>query len=116
MTAMKTKIGLAVAIAALCASSGAVRADDRAAPALFGDATVLNSEDLAGGRARGADLMPHGIRGVLGDNTALGDGNIGENGIGGSAFSNAAGFATVIQNTGNNVLIQQQTIVDVRIH
>ncbi|HWS16162.1 MAG TPA: hypothetical protein VN450_08245 [Candidatus Methylomirabilis sp.] len=37
----------------------------------------------------------------------------GGNSIGGSAFSNMNGIATVIQNSGNQVLIQNATVVDV---
>ena len=38
----------------------------------------------------------------------------GANGISGGAFSGAAGLPMVIQNTGNNVLIQNATIVNVQ--
>jgi hypothetical protein len=39
----------------------------------------------------------------------------GDNVISGQAFSNSSGIATVIQNTGNNVLIQNSTIVNVNL-
>jgi hypothetical protein len=38
----------------------------------------------------------------------------GDNAIGGSAFEGSAGLPMVIQNTGNNVLIQNATIVNVQ--
>ncbi|TAN08037.1 MAG: hypothetical protein EPN36_01375 [Rhodanobacteraceae bacterium] len=38
----------------------------------------------------------------------------GLNEIGGGAFANAAGFPMVIQNTGNSVLIQNATIINVQ--
>lgn len=38
----------------------------------------------------------------------------GYNAIGGGAFNGAAGMPTVIQNSGNNVLIQNATIVNVQ--
>lgn len=38
----------------------------------------------------------------------------GSNAINGAAFANTSGFATVIQNTGANVLIQNATIVNVQ--
>lgn len=39
----------------------------------------------------------------------------GSNQVTGSAFSGASGLPTVIQNSGNNVVIQNATIVDVRL-
>jgi hypothetical protein len=36
----------------------------------------------------------------------------GNNAVGGSAFSNMSGLATVIQNSGNNVIIQNATILN----
>jgi hypothetical protein len=47
-------------------------------------------------------------------NTAIGN-VTGANAIAGSAFSSAAGMITAIQNTGNNVLIQNSTIVNVSV-
>ena len=40
----------------------------------------------------------------------------GDNSVMGTAFSGSAGLPTVIQNTGNNVLIQNATIVTVRMN
>ncbi|MEO9091336.1 MAG: hypothetical protein ABI247_13500 [Rhodanobacter sp.] len=40
----------------------------------------------------------------------------GSNAISGDSFSGAAGLPMVIQNTGNNVLIQNATIVNVQFH
>ena len=37
----------------------------------------------------------------------------GNNSISDNAFAGAAGFVTAIQNTGNNVLIQNSTIINV---
>ncbi|MGA6992380.1 MAG: hypothetical protein WBX50_00630 [Candidatus Deferrimicrobiaceae bacterium] len=53
--------------------------------------------------------------GYLGQNALIGTTNNGENSITGNAFSNMSGFATVIQNSGNQVLIQDTTIVDVTV-
>src|SRR3990172_2555766 len=50
---------------------------------------------------------------LAGENSSF-DGSItGANYIDGGAFSNARGIATVIQNSGNQVLIQSQTVLDV---
>ncbi|NID15616.1 hypothetical protein HBF32_09105 [Luteibacter yeojuensis] len=49
-------------------------------------------------------------------NTEATDNVTGGNYISGSAFGNATGLPTVIQNSGNNVLIQNSTIVTVRMN
>lgn len=54
------------------------------------------------------------LNGVLQGNVATGTTN-GDNTISGEAFGNAAGFVTAIQNTGNNVLIQDATIINISI-
>ena len=50
--------------------------------------------------------------GNVSDNTAVGNTN-GDNLINGDAFSNSSGFLNTVQNTGNNVLIQHSTIINV---
>jgi hypothetical protein len=52
--------------------------------------------------------------GVVTGNTAL-DNTTGPNTIDGDAFGNAAGFVSAVQNTGNNVLIQNSTIINVAV-
>jgi hypothetical protein len=52
--------------------------------------------------------------GVVAGNAAINTTN-GANSIGGTAFSGAAGLVNTIQNTGNNVLIQNSTIVNVSV-
>ncbi|HVX05379.1 MAG TPA: hypothetical protein VHA71_09735 [Rhodanobacteraceae bacterium] len=47
-------------------------------------------------------------------NTTTTDAITGSNEIGGGAFGNAVGFPMVIQNSGNSVLIQNATIVNVQ--
>ena len=39
----------------------------------------------------------------------------GDNLINGDAFNNANGFLSTVQNTGNNVLIQNSTIINVSV-
>ncbi len=51
--------------------------------------------------------------GVVSGNVAH-DNVSGQNVVGGGAFGNAAGISTVIQNSGNNVLIQNGTAVNVQ--
>ena len=53
------------------------------------------------------------IDGLVGGNIAE-DLVTGSNAINGDAFANASGISTVIQNTGNNVLIQNGMVVNVQ--
>jgi len=50
------------------------------------------------------------------DNSISGNSFTGMNTVSGNAFSNMNGFATVIQNSGNQVLIQNDLIVNVNLH
>jgi hypothetical protein len=52
------------------------------------------------------------LDGVVQGNIAMNT-HSGNNSVSGDAFQDTAGFVTVIQNTGNNVLIQNSTIVNV---
>ncbi len=52
--------------------------------------------------------------GVVAGNAAINT-TTGGNSIGGAALSGAAGLVSTIQNTGNNVLIQNSTIVNVSV-
>lgn len=61
------------------------------------DKVVVNDQDL---------------NGVLQGNVATGT-TSGNNTISGEAFSDSNGFITAIQNTGNNVLIQNSTIINI---
>ncbi|MDJ0918047.1 MAG: hypothetical protein QNJ05_09800 [Woeseiaceae bacterium] len=48
------------------------------------------------------------------DNVAIGN-TTGDNLIDGNAFSNSSGFLSTVQNSGNNVLIQSSTIINVSV-
>ncbi len=63
------------------------------------DKLVINDQDL---------------NGVVQGNSAINT-QSGNNSVSGEAFQDTAGFVTVIQNTGNNVLIQNSTIVNVAV-
>lgn len=52
--------------------------------------------------------------GAVVDNTAINN-RTGQNTIAGGAFVGAAGFIHSVQNTGNNVLIQNSTIINVSV-
>jgi hypothetical protein len=55
------------------------------------------------------------LSGAVGDNY-LADVTSGSNVISGSAFTGMNGIGTVIQNSGNQVLIQSSTIINVAVH
>ena len=86
----------------------------------FEDSTALSDEELGGQRAR-ESLEIHQVTinaqdqdGDVTDNVALGNTN-GDNLIDGNAFSHSSGFLSTVQNTGNNVLIQTSTIINVSV-
>jgi hypothetical protein len=87
--------------------------------ALGAGETALSTEALGEQRAAAKieldDITintPENNGAVVG-NTALGD--TGFNKIDGDAFRDSAGFMNAIQNTGNNVLIQNATIINVSV-
>jgi hypothetical protein len=81
--------------------------------------TALSTDELGEQRAKAKIELeevtintPENNGAVVG-NVALGD--TGYNKIDGNAFRNSAGFMNAIQNTGNNVLIQNATIINVSV-
>ena len=86
----------------------------------FGDSDALSNDELGSHSAR-EDLSIDQITindqdqdGDVTDNVAMGNTN-GDNLIDGDAFSNSSGFLSTVQNTGNNVLIQNSTIINVSV-
>ena len=104
------------------AADDAVEAVDvvQAAPAatanveMFGSAAVIpeSLDDLRGG----ADLVLNDIKsdGMVRDNQAY-NLTTGNNWITEGSFAGATGFPTVVQNSGNNVLIQNATIINLQV-
>jgi len=89
----------------------AVVADEADAfgPVVAGDAL----DDLRGGADNQTDITNiSDVDGTVDGNTAI-NSITGGNLVDGGAFTNAAGLSTVIQNSGNNVLIQNSTVVSV---
>ena len=81
---------------------------------------TLSDEELGAHRAR-EDIEVDQItindqdqNGDVTDNVAIGNTN-GDNLIDGEAFSNSSGFLSTVQNSGNNVLIQNSTIINVSV-
>jgi len=81
---------------------------------LFGSPAVLaeSLETLRGG----ADLYLNDIKsdGIVRDNQAS-NLTTGNNWVSEGSFTGASGFPTVIQNSGNNVLIQNATIINLQV-
>ena len=84
------------------------------------ETATLSDEELSAHRAR-EDIGVTRITindqdqdGDVTDNVAVGNTN-GDNLINGEAFSNSSGFLSTVQNTGNNVLIQNSTIINVSV-
>jgi hypothetical protein len=59
--------------------------------------------------------LGRGMSATLGTTTAISSNVTTSNTIDSGAFANASGLVSVIQNTGNNVIIQDSTLVNIRI-
>jgi hypothetical protein len=85
---------------------------------LFSATETVQLEELDNARGReGVDIFTlnnMNVRATLSDNQANNNVN-GANTIDGGSFTQASGFTSVIQNSGNNVIIQDSTIVNVTI-
>ncbi|MEN7528788.1 hypothetical protein [Cupriavidus sp. 2SB] len=82
---------------------------------IFGTASrAVGADKLADVRG-GAETVVNDmtLRGMVGSNAAVNTYS-GQNMISEGSFANSAGLPTVIQNTGNNVLIQNATILNVQ--
>ena len=85
---------------------------------VLGVAAPLPAEALAGLSAKAQlhvdriQVNDQDLTGSVDNNVAMGT-HSGNNAVSDGAFGDAAGFMTTIQNTGNNVLIQNATIVNI---
>jgi len=97
------------------AQAGSVQNQDKL---LFSSTETALLEELDNARGReGVDIFTlnnMNVRATLTDNQANNNVN-GANIIDGGSFTQASGFTSVIQNSGNNVIIQDSTIVNVTI-
>jgi hypothetical protein len=75
---------------------------------------ALDDDSLAANRG-GAQLSDMKLDGVVAENNAVAIGATGTNVISQGAFANSTGVPMVVQNSGNNVLIQNATIVNVEV-
>lgn len=121
ITHSRSIVGTLLLIAA-CWPLQSFSAADEALPAPAADSadvlaggTVLDSDLLEQSRG-GAELNLYDIKsdGVVRDNQAS-NLTTGSNYIADGSFAGAAGFATAVQNSGNNVLIQNATIINLQV-
>jgi hypothetical protein len=85
-------------------------------PPSFGQPTPIGQlHDMTGGSDTTNNINEQTLNGTMSDTEAK-DTVSGSNVVSGSAFGSSAGLPTVIQNSGNNVLIQNATIVNVRMN
>ena len=83
---------------------------------MFGIAAV-DSQDLAlsrGGAELDITLNDVKTNGTVSNNSAS-NLSTGSNYVGDNSFAGATGFSTVVQNSGNNVLIQNATVINVKV-
>jgi hypothetical protein len=76
--------------------------------------TPVSASVLAAKRGGDGVINENQLKGLVADNKAS-NLTTGTNLISDGAFSGASGLSTVIQNSGNNVLIQSSTIVNVQV-
>lgn len=102
----------------LLAISMQIQADEPVASVLgadLADVAAVSDDELDVYRGEGIDVTTLNMAeldGTLSDNTAI-NSVTGGNTISNGAFASANGLTTAIQNSGNNVLIQNSTIVNV---
>ncbi|QWT18515.1 hypothetical protein KPL74_12250 [Bacillus sp. NP157] len=110
---------LALAMAAITCVASAAHATPpgEQPPPSFGVATPVDKlQDMSGGTDTYTNnVVNQDTNGTVDGNSNFSIGN-GANNVGGGAFGNAAGLNTTIQNSGNNVLIQNSTSVIVRMN
>lgn len=106
---------LAPVVIALLPSVATAFGPDAASASLAGLlGQPVGAEELAGQRARGTpEELPVMNRADAGGNTATG--NTTGNASMTESVRNNSGFTTVFQNTGNNVLFQSSTIVNITV-
>lgn len=118
----KRNAGMAVAVlwAALQGYALADAAIAGVASSSTASASVLNAQPVLDDRAldaqRGGTAVVNDMKldGVVSDNQAY-NLSTGGNIVSDGAFAGASGLSTVVQNSGNNVLIQNATIVNVQV-
>ncbi len=95
--------------------SPGAQADEEAGPAVGGFGAAIPDDQLAANRGgHTVEINSNNLDATLTDNQAIS--NItGSNLITSGAFAGANGMNTVIQNSGNNVIIQNATILNLKL-
>jgi hypothetical protein len=109
-------VATVLGVAFLPLQAGAEEAGQAAtmrAAEVFGSVAV-DSQDLAISRGGAEVLVDLKSDGVVSQNAAIGV-TTGSNLVTEGSFAGAAGFSTVVQNSGNNVLIQNATIINLKV-
>lgn len=106
-------IGIAIlaAIPAAPCAFAEERSDSTSSPLVSG----IPDDELDA--QRGGEIVPISdatLTATMEENTITGS-ITGTNSVGGSAFTGASGFFTVIQNSGNQVIIQDSTIINLTV-
>ncbi len=124
---MKVRFATLVGLAVAALAAHAFADDEKAAPAApvapptivaLEGAKTLDATELGEQRAQAKleidklTLIAPQQNGVVAGNSAVNT-TTGANSIGDTAFAGASGIVNTIQNTGNNVLIQSSTVVNV---
>ena len=115
MRGLKVLTGLGLTFFAIVAAAPSASAEDR--PVGESSATVSGISDDELDAQRGGEIVPISeatLTATLEENTITGS-ITGTNSVSGSAFSGASGFVTVIQNSGNQVIIQDSTIINLTV-
>lgn len=89
--------------------------DEGQTPSFFENADIVENESLSEmrGAALGAEVLGVSIFDATStNNTITGQVSSGSNVISSGSFSGSQGLSSVIQNSGNNVIIQSATIVN----
>lgn len=108
-------VALAFVAAAFASGAACATSPGDQPPPSFGAATPAEQlQDMTGGTDTHVNnITTQETNGTVENNSNFSIGN-GANSVDGGAFGNAAGINTTIQNTGNNVLLQNSTIVTIR--
>lgn len=113
-TASAAEAAVAAAVELTAAAATPAAPERTPAPAALRGSRVLSAAALAGKRGGTAVASEMQLSGVV-TNNRVSDASTGSNLITQGAFAGAAGLPMVIQNSGNNVLIQNATIVNLQL-
>ena len=113
---MKPFYSLSFVVMSMLFASLSVFAGPDPADNSFGQPVQLQELDNIRGQGGVMDISNvANLEAILADNNAS-NSVTGSNSIDGSSFTNASGVFSIIQNTGNNVIIQDSTIITVTIN